>query len=128
MIAVNVRDAFYNGLDNDMGILLGDQIISYSSSDPDLPGVLTRRKNGVWFRQRKVDAVIICSRFDIWNISNSTARLYVNPGSDKSDLPKNLLQIPHAEWINGQINWHTGDNIPRLLGVDEAGLVTCAVS
>ena len=117
VIAVNVRDSYYNGIDNDMGILLGDQVIRYSSSDPDVPGVLGRKNNGIWYRQRKVDAVMICSRFDIWNLRNATARLYVNPRSDKSELPENLLQFPHAEWTDGQINWHAGDNIPRFVGL-----------
>ena len=128
VIAVNVRDSFYNGIDNDMGILLGQQVISYSSSDPDIPGVLTRRSNGIWFRQRVVDAVMICSRFDIWNLRNLTARLYVNPRTDSSNLPNSLLRIPRAEWIDEQINWYEGDNITRLLGIDEHGLVSSTAS
>ena len=119
VIAVNVRDIFYNGFDNDMGILIGQQAISYSPSDPDIPSVITRRDNGIWSRQHKVDAVLICSCFDILNLRNLTARLYVNPRTDSSNLPNSLLRIPRTEWIDGQINCYEGDNITHLLGIDE---------
>lgn len=124
VIAVNVRDIFYNGFDNDMGILFGQEVISYSSSDPDIPGVTTRRDNGIWSRQRKVDAVFICSCFDILNLRNLTARLYVNPRTDSSNLPSSLLRIPRAEWTDEQIKWYEGDNITHLLGIDEHELVS----
>ena len=119
VIAVNVRDIFYNGFDNDMGILIGQQAISHSPSDPDIPSVITRRDNGIWSRQHKVDAVLICSCFDILNLRNLTARLYVNPRTNSSNLPNSLLQIPRTEWIDGQINCYEGDNITHLLGIDE---------
>ena len=124
VIAVNVRDMFYNGKNNDMEVLLGDQVIAYPVGDPCASGTLRHKQNGIWYRSRKIDAVLICKSFDIWNLRNASGCLYIHTTTDKADFHDGLLQIPHAVTDQTDTRWFPSLNLARLLGIDENGLFT----
>ena len=122
VVAVNIRDPYYNGKRNDMDVLLGDEVIRYDSVDPDASGKLDRKCNGIWYRQRRIDAVLLCKSFDIWNLRNATGSLYFHPLGNIDDFPADIIQIPHAVTNDIGTEWFDGCNFTRLLGCEADGL------
>ena len=122
VVAVNVRDPYYNGKRNDMDVLLGDEVIRYDSGDPDSSGKLDRKCNGIWYRQRRIDTVLLCKSFDIWNLRNARGCLYFHPLGNIDDFPADIIQIPYAVTNDIGTKWFDGCNFARLLGCNADGL------
>ena len=119
VVAVNTRDMFYNGRDNDLDVLFGGQQLLYSVENPDLPPLLDRRSDGFWSRNSKVDAVIMFQKIDLWNVQNASVCLYLNPHKDSdSALPDILFRLPHAKVRDGKIQWFEGENVAKLVGLN----------
>ena len=122
VIAVSVRDSFYNGPDNDLDVLQGSQAISYPAGDVGASGTLIRKQNGIWYRSHKVDAVLLCRFFDVWNLRNAAGCLYIDPRSNKADFPNAMLRAPHAVTDETGTKWFEGIDFAQLLGRDASGM------
>ena len=114
VLAVNARDMFYNGRENDMEVLFGEEQLLYSTENPDLSPVLDRKPNGVWSRASRIDAVLRFQKVDLWNLARASACLYVNPHNTNAVLPDALFRLPHAIGHEGEIE---GEDIAQFLGV-----------
>lgn len=118
-VAVNTRDGFYNGRDNDMDVLFGKQQHLYSEENPDLPPEIVREPDGVWPRHSKIDAVMIFQKVDLWNLQNASVCLYLNPYKDSnSAIPVILFRLPHAKGHDGVFQWFEGEAVSELLEVN----------
>ena len=98
IVAVNARDMFYNGKENDLEMLFG--------------------KDGLWSQKSKIDAVMRFQRVDVWNLINATMCFYTNPQKTNLVLPDTLFRLPHAELHDGQMKWFKGEDITNLVGVN----------
>ena len=118
IVAVNARDMFYNGKDQDMEVLFGKEQLLYSRENPDLPPVPDREPSGVWSRDRGMDAVWRFQRVDTLNLyHNASSCLYINPHRTNVALPDPLFRLPHARGYDGIMKWFDGEDLPRLIGV-----------
>ena len=118
IVAVNARDIFYNGRDNNLDVLFGKQQLLYSVENPDLPPQMDRESDGIWPRYSKIDAVMAFQKVDMWNVQNASVCLYLNPYK-RSDpaLPDILFRLPHAKVCDGIIEWLEGENVAELVGL-----------
>ncbi len=99
VVAVNARDMFYNGRENDMEVLFGRDC-----------------KPGVWPRDSQVGAVLRFQRIDLWNLwHNPSACLYINPYNINAVLPDALFRLPHAKGCDGEMKWFEGEDIAQLV-------------
>ncbi|MCY3994376.1 MAG: hypothetical protein OXF50_24345 [Caldilineaceae bacterium] len=118
VVAVNCRDVFYNGRDNDMDVLFGKEQLLYSVVKPDLPPEIVREPDGVWPRHSKIDAVMIFQKVDLGNLQNASVCLYLNPNKHSdSALPNILFRLPHAKGCDGDIQWFKGEAVADLVGM-----------
>ncbi len=119
VLAVNARDMFYNGRYCDMEVLLGKEHLLYSNKNPDLPPALDRKRNGFWScgRHSRIDAVLIFSKVDMWNVYNASACAYLNPYNTSAALPDSLFRLPYAKGCNGKMKWFDGEHVAALVGV-----------
>lgn len=118
VVAVNTRDGFYNGRDNDMDVLFGKQQLLYSAENPDLPPQMDRKGDGIWPRYSRIHAVMMFQKIDLWNVQNASVCFYLNPyHSSDAALPDILFRLPHAKGCDGIIQWFEGENVAKLVGV-----------
>ena len=119
VLAVNVRDMFYNGCQCDMEVLFGKEQLVFSSDHPDSPPRLDRKQNGFWScgRHSRIDAILMFSKVDGWNLYNASACLYINHHNTNAALPDALFRLPHAKGCEGKLEWFGGKNIAQLVGV-----------
>ena len=116
VLAVNARDMFYNGQENDMEVLFGDEQLFYPKEHPDLPPQLGRKPNGIWSRKSRIDAFLSFQRVDIWNLWHKvSACLYINPNNTNVALPNALFRLPHTKGYEGAMKWFDGDSIAQLV-------------
>ena len=121
VLAVNARDVFYNGRYCDMEVLFGKEQLLYSSENPDQAPTLDRKRNGFWScgRHSRIDAVLIFSKVDVWNVYNASACAYLNPFNSSAALPDSLFRLPHAKGCNGRMTWFEGEYVAALVGVGQ---------
>ena len=118
VVAINARDIFYNGRDNDLEVLFGKQQLLYSLDNPDLPTQMDRKPDGIWPRYGKIDAVMMFQKVDLWNLQNASLCLYLNPYKNSgSALPDILFRLPHAKGCDGVIQFFEGEDVVKLVGV-----------
>ena len=118
IVAVNARDMFYNGEDNDLDVLFGKEQLSYEH--PDSPPQLSRMTSGLWSRNSRIDAVMRFQRVDLWNLANADVCLYSNPQKTNLELPRTLFRLSHAKLHGGQMKWFKGEDIAHLVGVNHS--------
>ena len=119
IVAVNASDMFYNGEENDMELLFGDEHITYYKTDSGWSSPkLTHNINGLWSQETKhIDGIIRFQRIDVFNLASANACLYLNPWKSNIVLPRALLRLPHARFCPGKINRVQGEEVSQLLGV-----------
>ena len=113
VIAVKTQDMFYNGRQNDMEVLFGNERILYVDDVPELD----REPNGVWSRGHgtRIGAFFSVQRADIRNFRYASGCLYINPSQSGIALPDALLRLPHGNVIQGKMTWSDGVDIGQLL-------------
>ncbi len=118
-MAVNVRNMFYNGHQDDMEVLFGKEQLVFSSDHPDSPPRLDRKQNGFWScgRHSRIDAILMFSKVDVWNLRNASACLYMNPHNTNVVLPDSEFRLPYAMGCNGKMEWFEGEDVASLVGV-----------
>ncbi len=116
VVAVNARDMFYNGRENDMEVLFGEEQLFYSKEHPDLPPQLGHKWNGIWSHESRIDAFLSFQRVDIWMWNNASACLYINPNNSNVALPDALFRLPHAKGCDGEMKRFDGESIAQLVG------------
>ena len=113
VIAVQTRDMFYNGRQQDMEVLFGNEGILYGDDVPEL----VRQPNGVWSTGRGtgIGGFLSVQRADIWNFPHASACLYVNPLQPGIAWPEALLRLPHGIVVEDKMTWFDGVDIGQLL-------------
>lgn len=118
VVAINAREIFYNGRNNDLDVLFGKQQLLYSEEHPDFSPQLNRKQDGIWPRYSQLDAVMMFQKVDLWNLQNVSACLYFNPYKNSdSAFPEFLFRLPHAKGCDGIIEWFEGEDIAKLVGM-----------
>ena len=113
VIAVQTRDIFYNGRQNDMEVLFGNESILYVDDVPERD----REPNGIWSMGHGmgIDAFLSVRKADIRNFPYASSCLYLNPSLSSIALPEALLRLPHGIAIQGQMTWFDGVEVGQLL-------------
>ena len=113
VVAVHTRDAFYNGRENDLEVLFGNEQISYSGES----SWLSRKANGVWSRDRgdRIAAFLRCGSVDGRDLSRASVCIYVNPRRDEVALPDAIFRLSHGKVTNDCMIWSEGEEVAQLL-------------
>lgn len=117
IVAVSTRDMFYNGSDNDMEVLFGQEQYALFRGTAHSPPLRQRKQNGVWPSYNQVVAIWSFQKVDMWNLSQVSASLYVNPWKNDAVLPNALYRLPYAKGCDGEMKWFAGEDIAQLLDV-----------
>ena len=117
VVAVNTRDAFYNGRQCDLDVLFGSEQLLYSTASPDAPPKFGRARDGVWShgKGKRVHAFLRFQGVDFRNLFQATANLYVHPQKSHTVLPEAAFRLPHAILVDDQIEWTEGEDIADLV-------------
>ena len=118
VVAVNTRDAFYNGRPCDLEVLFGREQLLYPAASPDAPPTFGRAQDGAWSAGKggRVSAFLRFQRVDFRNLFQATASLYVHPQKSHAVLPEAAFRLPHAMLVDEQIEWTEGEDIADLVG------------
>ena len=113
VIAVKTQDMFYNGRQNDMEVLFGNERILYVDDVPELD----REPNGLWSREHGtgIGAFFSVQKADIWNFRYASGCLYINPSQSGIALPEALLRLHRGIVVQGKMTWSDGVGIGQLL-------------
>ena len=113
VIAVQTRDMFYNGRQQDMEVLFGNEEIRYVDGIAEL----AHQPNGVWSTGRGtgIGAFLSVQRADIWNFPYASGCLYVNPLQLGTAWPEALLRLPHVIVVEDKMTSFDGVDIGQLL-------------
>jgi len=120
IVAVNFHGRHLDRMD-EMQALFGQEQIVFSPDNPDIEPRTERAANGAWAGKggptfTRVTGTWLFDNLCIYNIPSRNPTLYVNPWS-RLPLPQDLLQVPHAIGIDGQMNWHPGVSPGDALGI-----------
>ena len=120
VVAVNARDMFYSGTRSDMQLLFGDEQLLYSKDQLELPPRVEQRPNGLWSRDSRIAAFLRFQRVDLCNLwHRPSVCLYTNPYCANVRFPDALFRMPHAKACDGEMRWFDGEEISRLLGIED---------
>ena len=113
VIAVKTQDMFYNGRQNDMEVLFGNERTLYVDDVPELD----REPNGVWSMGHGtgIGAFFSVQKADIWNFPYASGCLYINPSQSGIALPEALLRLHRGIVVQGKMTWSDGVGIGQLL-------------
>ena len=113
VIAVKTQDRFYNGRQNDMEVLFGNERTLYVDDVPELD----REPNGVWSMGHGtgIGAFFSVQKADIWNFPYASGCLYINPSQSGIALPEALLRLHRGIVVQGKMTWSDGVGIGQLL-------------
>ena len=113
VIAVKTQDMFYNGRQNDMEVLFGNERTLYVDDVPELD----REPNGVWSMGHGtgIGAFFSVQKADIWNFLYASGCLYINPSQSGIALPEALLRLHRGIVVQGKMTWSDGVGIGQLL-------------
>lgn len=118
VVAVNTRDAFYNGPQCDLEVLFGSEQMLYSTASPDAPPTIGRAHDGFWSLRKggRVHAFLRFQRVDFRNLFQATVSLYVHPQKSHAVLPEAASRLPHATLVGDHVDWTEGEGIADLVG------------
>ena len=121
VVAVNVRNPFFDKVD-EIEALFGKEQVVYYEDRPDRSSKLSRKPDGVWIqgghqpRYKRLSAVLVFRDLVPWNLRDVPTCFYVNPftGGDMK-LPEVLYRLPYARAHKDEIHWFGGENIGQIL-------------
>ena len=123
LVAVNVRMLGFSE-DEELEVLFGKEQYTIDAGRLDIPGRSTREPDGVWVRRgphtryTRLKGVIMFRNISPWNL-HAPCCLYFNPFTGDMKLPDVLCRLPYVRVHEGKIQPFEGENIGRLLGIND---------
>lgn len=120
IVAVNVDRLRLNQRDEMQALF--DQEDNILVSDFDHEPEMRRTRNGAWVgpkgpQYKRVSGVWIFDRLDAWHFVRRRSTLYLNPWAQFT-LPSEFRILPHAEVIDGKVEWRDGISLGQLLKLE----------
>ena len=124
IIAVNTSDGFFDIRRDTIRVLLGDVTSSHDIVQHVVDRDKPRVDDAVWvarngqLKHEYIQGVWMFVGAASGNPSpaGTDSCVYLNPFLD-TELPPLLRRVPHAQALDGVLEWHKGENLDRLLGV-----------
>jgi len=120
VIAVNAPNL--DDRSDEMNVLFGREQVTRWADHPEWGENATRKPDGVWVRgdrsprHTRLSGVWFFRGVMPWNLASAYSCLYEHPKGDRV-LPASLLRAPHAQSVNGKMEWHEGESAAQILGL-----------